>query len=237
MNKNLVKSGAGSADSRLVWGFIPFEKSRPKVQGEGSRRETSAGIASAEALPAGRQALATRGRSQTGFTLIEVTVTIMVFSIMMVLVGSIFARAIELERRTVWSQRVQENATLVLESMTKEVRVSIIANQDTPNCTTPATTLTMNHPTACGGSSCNIIYSLNGNNIQKQVGSTSSIINSSDVQATRFNFCITGTGTDDDQSPRVTILMTLRSVKGSPPSNVNLQTTITLRDITTELQN
>ncbi|MDP3696478.1 MAG: prepilin-type N-terminal cleavage/methylation domain-containing protein [Candidatus Taylorbacteria bacterium] len=176
-----------------------------------------------------------------GFTLIEVTVTIMVFTIMMILVSSIFARAIEIERRVVWSQRVQENATLVLESMAKEIRVSEIVNQDTPNCTVPATTLTMNHPTACGGSPCNVTYTLTGNNVQRQVDLVGtdfiSFVNSTDVQFTRLNFCITGSGINDDQSPKVTILTSLKSTKGSPPSSVNLQTSVTSRDITTELQN
>lgn len=172
-----------------------------------------------------------------GFTLIEITVTIMVFSIIVVLVSSIFVRAIEIERRTVWSQRVQENATLVIESMAKEIRVSAIVNQDTPNCTTPASTLTMNHPTACGGSPCDITYTLSGTNVLRQTVSFSSFVNSTDVQFTRLNFCITGSGINDDQSPKVTILTSIRSTKGFPPSRVDLQTTVTSRDITTELQN
>ncbi len=177
------------------------------------------------------------GCCSAGFTLIEVTVAILVFSIMIVLVASIFARAIELERRTVWFQRVQENATLALESMAKEIRVSDIQNQNN-NCTTdlPLTTLTMNHPTACGGSACNVVYSLSGTNIQRQAV-FASFINSTDVQFTNLRFCITGSGTNDDQSPKVTILTSIRSTKGFPPSRVDLQTTITSRDITTELQN
>lgn len=166
--------------------------------------------------------------NQDGFTLIEVTVTIMVFSIMVVLIGLIFARAVELERRTVWSQRVQENATLVLESMAKEIRVSDIVNQDSADCA--ATTLNMVHPT--NGA---VSYTLSGTNVIRQAA-FASIINSSDVQFTRLNFCITGSGANDNMSPRVTILMSLRSVRGTPPSSVNLQTTITSRAIRSELE-
>ena len=164
-----------------------------------------------------------------GFTLIEVTVTIMVFSIMVVLIGSIFARAVELERRTVWSQRVQENATLVLESMAKEIRVSDIVNQDSSDCT--ATTLNITHPV--NGA---ISYTMSGNNILRQ-GAFASIINSSEVQFTRLNFCVTGSGASDNMSPKVTILMSLQSVRGTPPSSVNLQTTVTSRAIRSEFEN
>jgi len=169
-----------------------------------------------------------------GFTLIEVTVTILVFSIIAILISSIFVRAIELERRTVLAQRLQENATLVLESMAKELRVSGITGPDSANCT--ATTLTMSHPTACNESPCNVTYSLNAGNIQRQATFTS-IVNSSEVEFTRFNFCITGSNFNDDQSPKVTILLSLRTKKGSPPLDVDLQTTVTSREIRTELQN
>ena len=169
-----------------------------------------------------------------GFSLIEVTVSVMVFSIVMVLVSAIFTRAVELERRTVWSQRVQENSTLILETIAKEVRVSEVISSNSPTCS--ATSLIINHPTACNGSPCNVTYSLSGTNVQRQAGFTS-FVNSSDILVTRFNFCITGTGTNDDESAKVTILMTVQSLGGSPPVKTNVQTSVISRDITSELQN
>lgn len=171
---------------------------------------------------------------QAGFSLIETTVSIMVFSIVVVLIGSIFARALELERRTVWSQRVQENSTLILESMAKEIRVSQVISADSTNCS--ATSLVLNHPTACSGSACNVTYALSGTNIQRQAA-FSSFVNSLDVQITRLNFCITGSGDTDKKPEKVTILMSIRSVNGSPPVSVNLETSVTSRDITSELLN
>lgn len=165
-----------------------------------------------------------------GFTLIETLITIMVASIMMTLVSSIFGRAIALERRTVWSQRVQENSSLVLESMAREIRVSAIANQDSLNCL--ATSLNLVHPV-----DGNISYSLQSGGIQKQVGSIIGIITSSDVQITRLNFCITGSGIADDQSPKVTIIMSIQSLNGSPAVHADLVTTVVSRNITSELTN
>lgn len=189
-------------------GFTPFEKSRPKV---------------AEATRLWR------GRSQTGFTVIEAVVAIMVFSIAAILVAAIFSRAITLERRVVSTQKVQENAMFVLESMAREIRVSSIVNQDSPNCTVD--TLTINHPIHGV-----IIYSLSEGNIQRTTN-ISGFLNSSDIQFTNLKFCVTGSVAGDDQSPKVTILTSLSNKVGIQPVSVNLQTTVTLRDVIDEFEN
>lgn len=166
-----------------------------------------------------------------GFTLIEAIMAIFVFSILSVIIASIFARAISIERRTVSSQRVQENALLFLESIAKEIRVSnfsSVANQDSP-C--DATTLTMVHPV-----SGNVTYSLSGTNILRQAN-FASFVNSSDVEFTRLKFCIVGSGPNDNQPVRITILVSLRSKGGTEQVSADLQTTVISRDVLTELQN
>ena len=101
-----------------------------------------------------------------GFTLIEMVITILVFSILVVTIVGIFIQAVRIERRAVLAQQIQENATYVLESMAKEIRVSEIVDQDSPNCV--ATEITLNHP--INGT---IIYGLSSNglgNIERQDG-------------------------------------------------------------------
>ena len=164
-----------------------------------------------------------------GFTVIEAVVAVMVFSIAAILIAAIFARAITLERRIVSAQIVQENAMFVLESMAREIRVSSIVNQDSPDCA--ADNLTMDHPIYGV-----ISYSLGGGNIQR-TANISGFLNSSDVQFTNLKFCVTGSVAGDDQSPKITILATLKNRAGIQPVSVNLQTTITLRDTTDEFQN
>jgi prepilin-type N-terminal cleavage/methylation domain-containing protein len=167
---------------------------------------------------------------QAGFTIIEILVTIFVFSVLITVVIAIFVRATALERRIVSVQRIQENAMFIIESMAKEIRVSDIGNQDSPTCT--ATTLTMIHPIYG-----TITYSRDVNgNIQRQAGGLTRILSSSDVQFTRMNFCISGSGLTDQLSPRVTILLSLRNRTGVIVS-ADLQTTITSRNITSELEN
>lgn len=165
-----------------------------------------------------------------GFTLIETLITLMVVSIMMTLIGSIFGQSLALERRVVWAQKVQENSTFLLEAMAREIRVSAIANQDSIDCF--ATSLNMVHPVIG-----NISYSLQGGNIQKQVGSATTNINSYDVQITRLKFCITGSGTNDNQSPKVTIIMSMKNLNGTPAVSVDVETTVISRDISTEILN
>ncbi|OGN09468.1 MAG: hypothetical protein A3C61_01705 [Candidatus Yanofskybacteria bacterium RIFCSPHIGHO2_02_FULL_39_10] len=167
-----------------------------------------------------------------GFTLIEMVITILVFSILVVTIVGIFIQAVRIERRAVLAQQIQENAMYVLESMAKEIRVSEIVDQDSPNCV--ATDITLDHP--INGT---IIYGLSSDglgNIERQDGSMT-VLNSSVTQFTRFNFCVTGSGTSDNKSAKVTILMSLKNRAGPEQLSVNLQTTVVSRDITTEFQN
>jgi prepilin-type N-terminal cleavage/methylation domain-containing protein len=167
-------------------------------------------------------------KDQRGFTLLEVLVTVMVFSLMTILISSILGRAIFLQRRLIAAEKIQENATFAMETMAKEIRVSTIIDQESPDCT--ATTLAMAHPIYG-----NIVYSLVSGNIQKQVGGASGVVNSSEVQFDRMNFCITGSGGADQQSPKITILFSISNTKGQKIT-INTQSTITSRDISSELQ-
>ncbi len=168
-----------------------------------------------------------------GFTLMEVLVTIMIFSVILIIVVSIFVRAVAIERKVVAAQRIQENATLIMESIAKEVRVSKIEDEDSLDCS--ATELIMILPTGQ-----TIKYLLTGDgDIERQVivggiPTSRDIINSSDVKITRMNFCVTGSATLDQQTPKVTILVSMKSARGET-ANADLETTVASRVINSEL--
>ena len=168
-----------------------------------------------------------------GFTLIEMLVTVLVFSMLVIIITGIFAQAVRVERQAVLSQRIQENAMYVLESMAKEIRVSDIIDQDSPNCAAaPLDHITINHPV-----NGVITYRLNSSgNIERQSSSTT-IVNSSVTQFTRFNFCITGSGINDNQSAKVTTLISIKNREGVGQISINLQTTVVSRNVVTEFQN
>lgn len=166
--------------------------------------------------------------SQKGFTVVEVLVTSLIFSIIAMTVSSIFVQTLSLQRRASAAQRIQENALFVLESMSREVRVSVIANQDSPDCS--RNTLTISHPIRG-----DIVYRMNNGAIEKSQGGGAFVaISGSDVRFSRFNFCVTGSLEDDDKTPKVAILTSVENVSGRETLVVNLQTTVSSRDQVSE---
>jgi len=167
-----------------------------------------------------------------GFTIIEVLITSLVFSVIAIAISSIFIETLSLQRRASASQKIQDNAIFVLESMSRDIRVSSIFNQESSNCL--ANTLSITHPVK--GS---IVFRLNGGVIEKQTGSGEAFvaISGSDVKFSRFNFCITGSLSTDNKTPRVAILTTVENVSGREILEVNLQTTVSSRDVASEFQN
>ncbi|MEX2090985.1 MAG: prepilin-type N-terminal cleavage/methylation domain-containing protein [Candidatus Paceibacterota bacterium] len=169
-------------------------------------------------------------KSQSGFTIMEVLVTSAVFSIIALTVASIFVQTLALQRRASAAQKIQDNALFVLESMSRDIRVSLVADQESPDCT--ATTLTINHPTKG-----DVIFRLNNGAIEKsQAGGSYVAISGSDVRFARFNFCITGSLSSDNLTPRIAILTTVENVSGRETLKVNLQTTVSSRDVGIEFQ-
>lgn len=169
-------------------------------------------------------------KDQKGFTIVEVLVTSVVFSIIALTVSGIFVQALALQRRAASAQVIQENAMFVLESMSRDIRVSVISDQESPNCT--ATTLTIVHPTKG-----QVTFRLNNNAIEKSENGGSFVATSgSDVRFSRFNFCVVGSLQNDNKTPRVAILTTVENVSGRETLEVNIQTTVSSRDEAIEFQ-
>ncbi|OGN33107.1 MAG: hypothetical protein A3I39_02165 [Candidatus Yanofskybacteria bacterium RIFCSPLOWO2_02_FULL_47_9b] len=171
-----------------------------------------------------------RDQEQTGFTIVELLVTALVFSIMMVAVSSIFIQIINDERRAFAAQAIQENGQFILELMSREIRVSKIENQDASNCN--ATTLTIIHPV-----NGTVMYTLTGSGILRRTASgVTTDLSTSTVTFSRLNFCIVGSGTVDGQQPRVAILASIQNKAGREILTFNLETTVTSRDIQSEFE-
>ena len=162
--------------------------------------------------------------NQSGFTIVEVLVTSLIFSIIAMAVTGIFVQTLSLQRRASASQKIQDNAIFVLENMSRDIRVSVVANQESPNCT--ANTLAIIHPVKG-----DVVFRLNNGVIEKsQTGGPFVAISGSDVRFARFNFCITGSLQNDNKTPRVAVLTTIENVSGRELLEVNLQTTVSSRD-------
>ena len=174
-------------------------------------------------------------KNQVGFSIVEMLTTVFVFSIIALVATAILVQAMQIERKAFAAQIIQENALAVFELMAKEIRVSIIANQNNDCFTqTPSTSLTIDH-------SINGIttYQLStGGAVEKVAGGTKYVLSSEDVLFNSLGFCVLGsTLPSDNQSSRVTVVASISNRSGSESLTVKFQTTVTSRDIADEIQN
>lgn len=170
--------------------------------------------------------------SQKGFSIIEALTAIFIFSLIAMVATIILVESMKIERRALAAQVVQENALAVFELMAKEIRVSRIADQES-NCSvqSPRTSLTVEHP--LNGST--IFQRGSDGRIERIVGGTRYIVSSEDVLFNSLGFCVLGSiSPSDDRSPRVTILASISNRSGGGPVTINLQTTVTSRDVSDE---
>jgi len=167
---------------------------------------------------------------QSGFSLIELLIAATIFTFVVAGVSGLFLQALNIQRRASGIQKIQENALYVLESIAREVRVSVVISGDT-NCAPPdpltTNTLVIQHPV-----NGTVTYeynplSVNDNCVITRNGEP---ITSDDVDVSAFAFCVSGSGADGQQA-RVTIPMTLQVLAGNSLNSVSLQTTIASRDL------
>lgn len=166
--------------------------------------------------------------SSPGFSLVELLVAASIFAFVVTAVSGLFVQALDMQRRASGIQKIQENALYVLESITREVRVSIVTSGNT-TCTTPypqeTKTLVIEHPV-----NGTVTYEYSRPSTFGLITRNGEQITSADVDITAFAFCVSGSGADGAQT-RVTIPLTLQTTAGRSVNSVSLQTTITSRDL------
>ncbi len=165
---------------------------------------------------------------EAGFSLVELLITAFVFSIITIVVATNFVDILNLQRRGFAAQTIQEEALFATEMMAREIRVSQIQGPDNLNCN--LISLTIDHP--INGLT---VYTVASGVISKTVGGQTFPITSSNVNFSRLNFCVRGTGIDDEQ-PRVTIVASIRST-GGEDLQFDIQTTVSSRDLREEFLN
>ncbi len=161
-----------------------------------------------------------------GFTLVEVLVALLLFSIIMLVSVSAFTFALDLQRRAFNLQQAEENTNFILESIAKELRVSTITAPLIDTC--PVAALVILHPD--NGA---IAYSYDpiNFNVHRVVGGvvgTDTIMNSNTIQFTRFDMCISGAQNDTRQA-RVMIRASLKTTNTNRQATVDFQTSLSLR--------
>lgn len=161
-----------------------------------------------------------------GFTLIETIVSLAIFGVVMVVVTAVFVSGLLIQRRAANLQSVQENASFLLETITKEIRVARLLTADTADCTgNPSGTL---HFTDQDGN--DVIYAKSGTDLTKAINNGAALaINSSSIQFTNLAFCVVGQASGDSRQPRVTMFATVKSISTDQPAAMDIQVTTSQR--------
>lgn len=158
-----------------------------------------------------------------GFGLIEILVSMAIFLIVITIVVQIFMMGMGGTKRLFGRQNALDSARFIMESMSKELRMSEITtaggNWNTIDINNPK--LPIQH----------VRYSFSGNNITRNIigdGEPAAVLNSNDVQISNGQFYVTVPTTNSP--PRVTITITVTSVgRATQQVQVNLQTTVSSR--------
>jgi prepilin-type N-terminal cleavage/methylation domain-containing protein len=151
-----------------------------------------------------------------GFTLIELLVAVATFSIVVTVAVDIFLMGLGGTQRIFGQQNIQESGRFILESISKEMRMSKINTVDGG----PYTTLNI---TNAKNETLDYVF----DNSAKQISRAGAVLNPNEVEAAG-NFYVKKSGANQ---PRVTVVIKLKnkSAKAAAQAEINLQTTISSR--------
>lgn len=167
--------------------------------------------------------------NQAGFTLLEMIVAVFAFSIIITIIGSVFINALSLQRRALNAQRVEENLSLIMESVAREIRVAQPPyNFSNTSCPPSEGDNSLAMTNSTGHS---VVYSLSGGVINRNVDGVDGFMNSNKVvEFTKLQFCVTGNNLNINQ-PRITILSSIQSKDTNQQIKEDYQTTVTVRSL------
>ena len=162
--------------------------------------------------------------NKKGYTIIELLVAMFIFTIVIIVVFSLFTMAIRGQRRIIAQQNIQENARFLIAFIAKEIRMSVISSSQA-NGTSASLTLTRSD----GGS---VVYTFISNKLKRTSSISDDFISSDDVLVTG-NFYVEGMVLNDDLQPKVTIVLGIQGVgaKVEEKAKINVQTTLSPRNL------
>lgn len=174
-----------------------------------------------------------------GFTLIEMMVAVVIFSLIMGAISGLFISVLRVQKRTLASQRLLDQTSYAMEYMSRTLRM---AKKDlTGNCITSGT----NYQKTRGGAGLKFInykdecweFFLESSQLKetRKIGTPQQEtlgLTSSELQIISLNFNLRGESQTDNDQPMVTLFLSIRSVGvGSDQPEIKIQTTISQRNL------
>ncbi|MBL7045637.1 MAG: prepilin-type N-terminal cleavage/methylation domain-containing protein [Parcubacteria group bacterium] len=185
-----------------------------------------------------------RKNKKRGFTLIEMVVSMAVFSVvMLIIVGSLLA-LVDANKKAQAVKSVMNNLNFALENMSRNIRVGY-----TYHCSSVATVPpNIGVPNGCSGGgpllafeaydgnsatdTDQVIYRLNGTQIEKSSNGGASFvgITAPEVNITNMAFYVTGSSAFDTKQPRVVITISgTAGISTKAVTSFNIETTVSQR--------
>ncbi len=175
-----------------------------------------------------------RVRSQSGFTLIELIVSVGLFALVMLLASGAYLMMISLNRQAQGIATGIDNLSFALETMTRDIRTGTgyTCPGGASDCTIDATqggTFSFSNTNKVA-----VSYGLSGSALQETIGSNQSLLTEPSVTITTLTFYVTGTkpaSAGDLQQSRVTIVIsgTVSSSASKKPQSFSIETGATMR--------
>lgn len=182
-------------------------------------------------------------KKTSGFTLIEVLVSISIFSIVMLIATGAVFTIVESNKKTHSLKSVMTNLNFALESMARDMRVGFNYRcNGAGDCITGGTTFIYKANRDVDGdgfynsadSNDQIEYTVSGERLTKRIysnGQAAVPVTASEIHILSMNFYLVGTSSSDGKQPKVLITIQGYAGSGKTRSDFNIQTTISQRSI------
>lgn len=158
-----------------------------------------------------------------GFTLIELMVSLGLFSVVITLAAGAYLLMLDIGNKTRALATGVDDLSFALESMTRDIRTGTsYCGSGLPACSND----TFWFKNSKGDT---VSYTLNGTVLEKQVGSVTSILSDPIVEITRLRFYTTGTTPGDARQSRVSIVIAGEVATKGVTQEFNIETAATMR--------
>ncbi len=181
----------------------------------------------------------------SGFTLIEIMVSISVFVVILLISSGSILTIFDANRKSQNLRSVMDNLNYTIESMTRTIRFGntyhcdrgVVPTYLTRDCSSGASSIVL-----VDSSGSEIIFDLSNGNITKSINGSTSNLTSSDIIITNLKFYVFGSDpycsafsgcvTTDTNQPRVIIAVSgYVGSKATTRSTFSLQTTVSERKV------
>jgi len=170
---------------------------------------------------------------KNGVTLVEMLVVLLIFSLVIGILMSIFVSFIKAQRYILASQQIMDQASYVVEYMGRAIRMA--KKDENGDCIdsnknyllTPDNHLKFKNYKG----DCEEFY-LENEKIYQEKGDQGKIqLTSSKFKVTKLKFIVMGDNPGDTYQPRVTILLEMEAKDIKPVPKIKIQTTVSQRDL------